>query len=98
MSFILNGVLALGQSVPQLDGLVTTARHDLSVVSRECHRQDIFSVILEETQSKHTIKLTNYGEHTNYLSPQIDVLSFLAANPRVGVFCPNYHSRHIAHP
>lgn len=35
VSLILNVVLALAESVPQLDGLVSATRHDLSVVGRE---------------------------------------------------------------
>ncbi len=41
MLVLLDGVLALTQGVPELDGLVTTGRDDLSVVSRETDREDI---------------------------------------------------------
>lgn len=36
-----NGELAMSKGVPQLNGLVTTARYNLSVVHRECNTQDI---------------------------------------------------------
>jgi hypothetical protein len=41
VSFFLDGVLALGKGVPQLDGLVPAARDDLTVVNRESHAEDI---------------------------------------------------------
>lgn len=41
VAILLDGELALGQSVPQLDGLVPRARHDLTVISREGNRQHI---------------------------------------------------------
>lgn len=41
LSLYLNGVLALGQSVPQLDGLVPAARNNLTIISREGNTQDI---------------------------------------------------------
>jgi len=44
VSVLFNGVLALSQSVPQLDGLVSGSRDDLSVVSRESNAQDILAV------------------------------------------------------
>lgn len=47
MTFILNGVLAFGQSVPQLDGFVTRSGHDLTVVNGECNRKNVLH--LEET-------------------------------------------------
>lgn len=37
----LDGVLALGKGVPQLDGLVSAAGHDLTVVSREGNTQNV---------------------------------------------------------
>lgn len=40
----LDGVLADSQGVPQLDGLVSGSRHDLTVVSRESHTQNILGV------------------------------------------------------
>ena len=47
MALILDGVLALSQGVPQLDGLVSAGRHDLPVVSREGHGEDVLGVVLE---------------------------------------------------
>ena len=41
MLVLLDGVLALTQSVPQLDALIATSRDDLSVISRETNREDI---------------------------------------------------------
>lgn len=41
VTLILDGVFAFSQSVPQLDGLVTGAGHDLTVVSAEGNRQNI---------------------------------------------------------
>ena len=40
----LDGVLADTQGVPQLDGLVPRARHDLAVVGREGHAEDVLGV------------------------------------------------------
>lgn len=40
----LNGVFANTKGVPQLDGLVPGARHNLAVISRESHAQNILSV------------------------------------------------------
>ena len=47
MALVLNGVLALGEGVPQLDGLVPAGGHDLPVVGGEGHGQDILGVVLE---------------------------------------------------
>jgi len=44
VSLILDGVLALSEGVPQLDGLISRSRDNLSVVSREGNREDILSV------------------------------------------------------
>ena len=38
---LLNGVLALTECVPQLDGLVATRRDDLSVVRRETNAENV---------------------------------------------------------
>lgn len=40
----LNGVLAHSQGVPQLDGFIPGARHDLTVISGESNAQDVFGV------------------------------------------------------
>ena len=42
-----DGVLALAEGVPQLDGLVARSRHDLSVVGREGNAQHVLLVIVE---------------------------------------------------
>ena len=47
MTLVLDGVLALSQGVPQLDGLVSAGGHDLPVVSREGHGEDVLGVVLE---------------------------------------------------
>jgi hypothetical protein len=44
-----NGKLALAEGVPQLHGLVTRTRDDLSIVSREGNGQDILGVAHEAT-------------------------------------------------
>merc|ERR1711994_270717 len=44
---LLDGVLALGKGVPQLDGPVAGARHDLPVVGGEGHAEDLLGVALE---------------------------------------------------
>lgn len=49
VTIFLDGEFAFSQSVPQLDGLVTRAGNDLTVVSRESNRQNILSVIFETT-------------------------------------------------
>ena len=41
MNLSLDGVLALRQGVPQLDGLVPRAGHDLAVVGGEGHGHDV---------------------------------------------------------
>jgi len=38
---ILDGVFALGQSVPKLDRLVSSSRDDLPVIGRECKREHL---------------------------------------------------------
>merc|ERR550514_974888 len=44
---IINSVLALGESVPELDGLVAGSRDDLSVVLGEGNSEDITGMTLE---------------------------------------------------
>lgn len=41
VTIFLNGVLAFGQSVPQLDGLIARSWHDLTVISWESDRENI---------------------------------------------------------
>ena len=47
----LNGVLALGQGVPQLDGLVPGSGDDLPVVGRESDGHNVLGVVLEPEQN-----------------------------------------------
>ena len=47
MPILLDGVLALGKGVPQLDGVVPADGDDLPVVSRESDREHILGVVLE---------------------------------------------------
>ena len=42
-----DGVFALSEGVPLLDGAVSGARDDLTVVSRESNAQDILLVVVE---------------------------------------------------
>ena len=44
VSLVFDGVLAFSESVPQLDGLVSGSRNDLSVIERESNRQDVLGV------------------------------------------------------
>jgi hypothetical protein len=50
VSLFLDGVFALSQGVPQLDGLISGSRDDLSVVGREGNAQDVLGVT-DETAS-----------------------------------------------
>ena len=47
VSLVTDGVLALGEGVPQLDGLVSAGGHDLPVVRGEGHGEDVLGVVLE---------------------------------------------------
>jgi len=47
VGILLDGVLALGEGVPQLDGPVPGSRHDLPVVGGEGDTEDLFGVALE---------------------------------------------------
>ena len=47
MTLVSDGVLALSQSVPQLDRLVSAGGHDLPVVSAEGDTQHVLGVVLE---------------------------------------------------
>ena len=51
VAILLDGVLALGKSVPQLDGLVPGGGHDLPVVSREGDGEHVLGVVLEPAGS-----------------------------------------------
>jgi len=52
-----DGVLALGQSVPQLDGLVAGTRHNLTVVGGERNGVDILSVSTELTDGGTSVQV-----------------------------------------
>lgn len=47
MAIFLQGVLAFTEGVPQLDGLVTGRRHNLTVVWGETHGEDVLGVTNE---------------------------------------------------
>ena len=47
VSLVTDGVLALGEGVPQLDGLVPAGGHDLPVVGGEGHGHHVLGVVLE---------------------------------------------------
>lgn len=49
VSFILDCVLALGQSIPQFNGLVPGTGHDLTVVSGESDGEDVLGMVFEPT-------------------------------------------------
>lgn len=44
-----NGVFALSEGVPQFNGSVARARHDLTIVGREGYAEHIFFVVVEFT-------------------------------------------------
>jgi hypothetical protein len=52
-----NGVLALSQSVPELDTLITRSRNDLTVVHAECHGQHVLRVTDEPSSSTSGVNL-----------------------------------------
>ena len=47
VALVTNGVLALGEGVPQLDGLIPACGHNLPVVGGKGHGQDVLGVVLE---------------------------------------------------
>jgi len=57
VAILSNVVLALSESVPQLDGFVTRARHDLTVVGREGDREDIVGVSNEAASSSASVQI-----------------------------------------
>lgn len=57
MSLVLDIVLALSEGIPQLDGLVTGTRDDLSVVCAETDREDIGSVTNETTRGQSGVEV-----------------------------------------
>jgi hypothetical protein len=50
-------VLELSKSVPQIDGLISGSRDDLSVISRESNRQDILSMSNESSGGDTSVKI-----------------------------------------
>jgi len=57
VSLILNGVLALSKSVPQLDGLVSRSRDDLSVIGREGNRENVLGVSNESSSGGSRVQI-----------------------------------------
>lgn len=57
MHVIHDSVLALCQSVPELDGLVTAARHNLTIVTGECHAVHILGVALEGSDGRASVQV-----------------------------------------
>jgi len=51
VAVLLEGELALTKSVPELDKTITTARHDLTVISRESNGKNILAVADETTSA-----------------------------------------------
>jgi hypothetical protein len=73
VAIFLDGVLALTEGVPQVDGSITRTRHDLTVISGEGNREDILGVAneaasggatVEVPQTESTIARTREGELT----------------------------------
>ena len=54
----LDGVLALGEGVPQLDGLVPGAGDDLPVVGGEGHGHHVLGMVLEPDEKR--LNIYNY--------------------------------------
>jgi len=57
VSLVFDGVLALSEGVPQLDGLVSRSRNNLSVISRESNRENILSVSNESSGGKTSVEI-----------------------------------------
>jgi len=57
VSLILDGVLAFSKSIPQLDGLVSRSRNDLSVVSGKGNAQNILGVSNESSSGNSGVKI-----------------------------------------
>lgn len=53
VAILLNGEFALSQSVPELDGVISGAGNNLTVVSRESNAQDILII---RSKKHHIIK------------------------------------------
>jgi len=70
---VFDGVLALTEGVPQLDGLISGTRDDLSVVGRESDREDVLGVsdetagggaVVQVPQTEGTVPRSREGELT----------------------------------
>lgn len=59
----LDGVLAHSQGVPQLDGFIPGAGHDLTVIRRESHAQDIFGVADKAASRRATGGMKRMSKH-----------------------------------
>lgn len=57
VTILLDGELALTEGVPELDGLVTGSRDDLTVISREGNREDIVGVTDEATGGQTSVEV-----------------------------------------
>jgi len=57
VSILVDGILALTQSVPQLDGLVSSSRDNLSVISGESNAQNILGVSNESSGGDSSVEI-----------------------------------------
>jgi len=57
VTLVLNSELAITKSVPKLNGAVTRARHNLSVISAESNGKDILGVVHETTGAATSVDL-----------------------------------------
>lgn len=66
-----DGVFAMGQGVPKLDGLITRTRNDLTVIGGESHREHIFGMRDELTSAQASkIKVLKIGKFLRVQVPQ----------------------------
>jgi len=54
---VLDSVLTLSQRIPQLDGFVPRARHDLSVIDRECNAENILGMSYETPSGRTCVQI-----------------------------------------
>jgi len=99
VAVLLDGELALSEGVPQLDGLVTGSRDDLTVVSREGNREDIVGVAdeaaggqtgVEVPETEGLVPRGGQGELTvggdnNILDSRVVAVEGLAGNTKVAL-------------
>jgi len=57
VAIFLDGIFALTESVPQVDGSIARTRHDLTVISREGNRKDILGVSNEAASGSTTVEV-----------------------------------------